>query len=251
MNTATADGIVVLGMYPFPHVRPATEQLWSAVRGHLGFGPAAITDGDLHGLWTRPDLLLGQTCGWPLVTALPDVTVVGAFELTIGEAEGTGYHSVLIGSRQADLHALAAEGPVAANAPDSLSGWISLCSALGDVPTNVTWTGAHVASLRAVANGSCSLASIDSLTFELVLEAEPELAAAVHRVGEGPLVPTLPLIVGSNFAERLGDLRAAIAAAVADPKLADALRTLRVRAFRPLERADYLPLLSLAHPSLR
>jgi len=238
-------------MYPFAHVRPATEQFWSAVRGHLGWGPATLTDGDLHELWKRPDLLLGQTCGWPLVTALPDATVVGAFELTIAEAEGAAYRSVLIGSRQAEPQALAAAGPVAANAPDSLSGWISLCSALGDVPTNVTWTGAHVASLRAVANGSCTLASIDSLTYALVLEAEPELAAAVHRVGEGPLVPTLPLIVGSNFAERLGELRTAIAAAVADPELADALRTLRIRAFRPLDRADYLPLLSLAHPSLR
>ena len=61
MSATTTDGIVVLGMYPFTHVRPATEQFWSAVRDHLGWGPAMLTDGDLHELWRRPDLLLGQT----------------------------------------------------------------------------------------------------------------------------------------------------------------------------------------------
>jgi ABC-type phosphate/phosphonate transport system substrate-binding protein len=246
----SSQGIVVLGMYPFAHVEPATLGLWRAIRERLGVGPRELASVELHASWQRADLLLGQTCGWPLVTALPDVTVVGAFELTIAGAVGAGYRSVLVGSRRGEPAALAEQGSIAVNSYDSLSGWVSLCVALGRRPENVSLTGAHVASLRAVADGECSLASIDALTLELVAEGEPDLVSSVHVVGEGPLVPTLPLIVGSEFAGLLPELRAAIADVMVDPSLVPLLRSLRIRGFQPLERRDYLPLLDLGRPLL-
>jgi ABC-type phosphate/phosphonate transport system substrate-binding protein len=246
----SSQGIVVLGMYPFAHVEPATLGLWRAIRERLGVGPHDLASVELHASWRRTDLLLGQTCGWPLVTTLTDATVVGAFELTVAGAVGAGYRSVLVGFRRDAIDALVEQGPVAVNSYDSLSGWVSLCSALGHRPANVTLTGAHATSLRAVADGSCSLASIDAVTYELVAEADPDLVASVHVVGEGPLVPTLPLIVGSDFAALLPELRAAISDVMADPSLVPPLRSLRISGFQPLERRDYLPLLDLGRPLL-
>ncbi len=45
------------------------------------------------------DLLLSQTCGYPLMTQLPDVQLVGAFQLSATGCNGTRYRSWLGGAR--------------------------------------------------------------------------------------------------------------------------------------------------------
>ncbi|MEG9454720.1 MAG: phosphate ABC transporter substrate-binding protein, partial [Pantoea piersonii] len=43
---------------------------------------------DLLAHWRADDLLLSQTCGYPLVTMLPDVQLVGAFQLSAPGCDG-------------------------------------------------------------------------------------------------------------------------------------------------------------------
>ncbi|MGC1302597.1 MAG: hypothetical protein WA840_09505, partial [Caulobacteraceae bacterium] len=61
--------LAALPMYDLPEVQAANDALWAALRDRLDDAgvehvPRALTRGaDLDALWTRPNLLLAQTCG--------------------------------------------------------------------------------------------------------------------------------------------------------------------------------------------
>ncbi|MFM7686294.1 MAG: phosphate/phosphite/phosphonate ABC transporter substrate-binding protein [Actinomycetota bacterium] len=239
--------IASLGMYPFAHLREAYDRLWQAVHQRLPGSPEALAhDIDLHSAWHHPDLLVGQTCGWPLVTELAEVVVIGAFDVRVPFAAGGRYRSVIIGNKPV---AMGLQNLAAVNGFGSLSGWVSLCHALGGAPVRVVETGAHAESVRAVAEGRAEVASIDSMSFEFLADSQPALVGRVHVIGHGPVVGSLPLVTAPAHADRLADLQAAFSGAVADPALASALEVLRIRGFVPFDRSDYLPLLQIRPPS--
>jgi ABC-type phosphate/phosphonate transport system substrate-binding protein len=238
-----------LAMYPFEPLRGSFNSLWTAVRSHLGWGPAALEWGVMTpDVWQHPDLLLAQTCGWPLVTRLrDDFVVVGAFDFDVPGAADGRYRSVLVSRHHASLDGLRARpGVVAAmNAPDSLSGWISLQAAWGSEPEAVVETGGHIGSIRSLAAGTTDVASIDAVSWALISSIEPELVRGLFVVGSGPLVPCLPVVVPLRYASRVAELRAAFSAAVADPSASEACAELHIRGFVPFDLENYLPLLSL------
>lgn len=242
--------VASLAMYPFAELRDATDQLWESVRRHLGWGPAALEwDVLTPEVWFRPDLLLAQTCGWPLVTQLADtMLVVGAFDHDVPDAHDGTYRSVIISSQDVTLDDLReGSGVVAAvNGRDSLSGWVSLLYAWGGVPPEILETGAHVESVRALAQGRAQVASIDAVSWALLGDLDPALVAGLHVVGAGPRVPCLPVVVPVAHGHHVDALRAAFTAAVAEPDLVGALAALRIRGFVPLDISDYLPLRTLA-----
>lgn len=243
-------GVAGMGMYPFPEVRWAFDEIWAGVAGRLTWVPRRLDwDADLHASWTDDALVVGHTCGWPLVTALHDrVRVLGTFAATVPQAEGPRYRSVLI-ARHPDEMAAFAGSVAAVNGPDSLSGWVSLRAAVhgpgGTWTGEVRWTGAHVESVRAVRDGSADVASIDSVTLGLVRRLRPELLEGVVEIGEGPLVPSLPLVTHRDASDdEVAQLRDAIAASVAASPEASAAAL--ISEFVPLDLADYEPLRSLA-----
>lgn len=90
--------------------RQQTQALWQAVqslldeRGVMVAGdPPAADPGDLLAHWRQPTLLLSQTCGYPLVTQLPEVQTVGCFHYAAPGCEGRRYRSLLV-VREADSH---------------------------------------------------------------------------------------------------------------------------------------------------
>lgn len=240
--------VASMAMYPFPHLRPAYDQLWDAVRRQLRFATTPLEwqlSADVA--CRRPDLVLGQTCGWPLITELQShVRVVGTFDCDVeGAVDGT-YCSVLVGGREGVLGDLLRPpgAVVAANSPDSLSGWISLqvAAALVKAPLdNVLWTGSHAASVDAVRDGHAVVASVDAVSWANLDHT------GLSVVGSGPRVPCLPLITSASSSDALvDDLRAAFAGVVADPAMADCCATLRIREFVERGLADYQELSSLA-----
>jgi ABC-type phosphate/phosphonate transport system substrate-binding protein len=241
-----------LGMYPFPELRPAYDAYWAAVHRRAPWLPPVLTwHADLHASWRAADLVVGYTCGWPLVTELAErVQVLGTFEFDIPEADGHRYRSVLIARDSAPLESFAG-ARAAANSPDSLSGWVSLITAVhgagGTWTGPVRWTGAHVDSVRAVRLGEADVASIDSVTWHHVLRFAPEIAVGVVTVGAGPLVPCLPVVAGAAVPpDALAEIREAMADAFVDPDIVGHSAMMLTRAFVPLDLADYLPLLELA-----
>jgi len=238
-----------LAMYPFKPLRSATESLWNVIRQHLGWGPPSLEwEVVAPEVWRHPNLLLAQTCGWPVVNQLADeFAVVGTFDYDVPGAADGRYQSVLISRDGSAFEELLTRPRVVAalNATDSLSGWISLQYAWGGAPPAVVETGSHLESVRAVADGRAAVASIDAVTWALISSLEPLLVSALSVVGSGPLVPSLPIVVPLRHVEDVNALRAAFVAAVAEPSAADACAQLHIRGFVPLELADYLPLLSL------
>jgi len=241
--------VASLAMYPFEPLRSFTDSLWNAIRQHLGWGPLSLEWAvSAPEVWRHPDLLLAQTCGWPLVNQLLDeVAVIGTFDYDVPGADGGRYQAVLIGRFSSTFEELRGcpGAVVATNSTESLSGWISLQSAWGGPPPAVVETGSHLESVRAVAEGRADVASIDAVTWALISSLEPQLVSELTVVGSGPPVPCLPIVVPLRHIAHVDALRAAFTAAISDPSAADACAQLRIRRFVPLDLADYLPLLSL------
>jgi ABC-type phosphate/phosphonate transport system substrate-binding protein len=239
-------------MYPFAHLRDAYDELWAAVAARLPDAPAALDrEVDLSTAWHSPDLLVAQTCGWPLVSELADeVEVIGAFDVRAPFAAECRYRSVLVAAKPLGIEVWKQDPAtvVAQNGPASLSGWVSMLWAWGGTPPNVLHTGGHVLSMRAVAAGEAQVASIDALSFEFLAETERATVGRLHVIGHGPLVGTLPLVMSKALAHRRDEVRAAFAAAVTDPSSADACARLRINAFVPVGLDHYASLGSLVPP---
>ena len=62
---------------------------------------------DLGTHWRSEDLLLSQTCGFPLVTQLPDVQVFGSFHYSAPGCEGTRCLCFLVARHWVRHHHLA------------------------------------------------------------------------------------------------------------------------------------------------
>jgi ABC-type phosphate/phosphonate transport system substrate-binding protein len=234
--------IASLAMYPFAHLRPAHERLWDGVRSRLSFeAPKLDWEVDHLVACRRDDLLLGQTCGWPLITELAStVRVVGTFDCDVDGASDGTYCSVLVSNSDGSLADLLRRTDliVAANSPDSLSGWISLQSAAavrGVQLDTVEWTGSHAASVDALREGRVHLAAIDAVSW-VHLGAGNGLSI----VGHGPRIPCLPLVTsGSSTDAVVGELRQALTDTVRDPAMAGPCTTLKIRGFLERDLADY------------
>lgn len=233
-----------LAMYDLAEVRGAAQALWAAIAERLGpDAPGALSwPADIEVACRSPELVLGQTCGLPLVTALDGaVRVVGAFTYGEGASDAAAHYESALVARERRALAAFAGGTAAVNAWGSLSGWASLGASLPSEPEpffgRVEVTGAHVASVAAVVEGRADLASIDAVTLALLRRHRPAAVAGLRVVGRGPRVPCLPLVT-SRTAD-VDALRHALGGAVRDPATTGARRALLIESFVPLDAADY------------
>ena len=246
--------IAVLPMYDFAWVSAANDRLWAAVSARLTQAgvqaPARLTrGGDLAAQWRNPELVFGQTCGYPYVTALKDaVALIAAPEYSFPGCEGAAHRSFIIcgaSDPRRDLRAF--RGATAAlNAADSNTGMNLFRAAIAPVAGGAPFFGAviisgsHEASLGAVAEGRADLASIDCVSFALLRRARPELTERVAIVAESALCPSLPFIASARLERRTVEAaREALFAALADPDLAEACATLGLKGARVARASDY------------
>lgn len=249
-DRATAE----LGMYPFESVRWAWDALWAAVHALAPWTPATLAhSGDVHARWTDPNCVVNHVCGWPLARHHAERhRVVGTFSITIPEAVGHRYRSTLLSTRPAPLDELVvASTHAVANSADSLSGWVSLLNATvgghGRWPGQVTYTSAHLESVRMLAAGRADFACIDSWSLAFFERDEPDLVAGLHRVGLGPLVPSPAITVHADATDaRRDEVARAFEVAIASTALADATSALLIDGFVRTTIADYEPTLDLA-----
>lgn len=251
-----------LPMYDLPELGPANEALWAALARRLraagvaGLPDSLIRPDDLHAFWRRHDLLLAQTCGYPLTTALKGAVRVVATPLyAVPGCEGAWHRSVIVVRRDDPADGLGAlRGRVAAiNARDSNTGMNLFRAALAPVAdgrpvfARVIETGAHSQSLRAVAEGMADAAAIDCVTFAHLRRWRATWADAVRVLAETPTTPGLPLITASTTDDAtVAALRDALAAVAGDPALADARATLFLTGFVCLPDKAYARVTELA-----
>jgi len=245
-------GAVSLPMYDWPEIREATDSLWQAVRWQLserGIEAPETLDRrpDPEALWNAPDLLLSQTCGYPYANMLADkVALVGTPAHAITGAAPGSYFSVLVARKtQPPQHLRDLTGKrFACNMQHSQSGFaapVRLLAAarLASQPQSLE-TGAHRASIRAVANGEADWAAIDAVAWELAKRHEPA-AEELAVFARTPETPALPLITSLQHANRADIIADAFEAAIAglDEQTRDAVLITGLTRFKP---EDYAPL---------
>ncbi|MDF1607920.1 PhnD/SsuA/transferrin family substrate-binding protein [Hoeflea sp. YIM 152468] len=244
-------GAVSLPMYDWPEIRKETDRLWQAIHRQLterGIAAPASLDRrmDLEALWTDPDLILSQTCGYPYAHRLANTaTLVAtpAHELT-GAAPGH-YYSVLVARRNRQPKNLAEleHKRFAYNMAHSQSGFaapVRLLAATGHVSSPPPLqTGSHRASIQAVARSEADWAAIDAVTWQLALRHEPA-AGDLAVIARTPETPALPLITGSNHAGQSDIIADAVDAAIQglDEEVRKAVLVTGSKRFKP---ADYAP----------
>ena len=243
-----------LAMYVAPQpVQVASEQWLTRIVALLD---APRRDGrglELLELFRSPDLLLTQTCGYPLMTLLRgQVQLVGRprYELNHSSA---GNHCSLIVSRATDPRIDLAEfkgsrGVI--NDRHSNSGMNLFRHRLAPLQqggrffASVAISGAHQQSLRHVREGWADLACIDSVTFDCLARYAPAEVAGLRLVARTATSPTLPYITaldtGGVGAEQI---RRAMNQAL--QQLPQVSAVLGVQEVLPVSEADYQPVLDL------
>lgn len=239
--------VAFLPMYDWPEVAGEIDAFWRAVRAALRDrgveGPEALLrPSRLPEDWLRPDLLLSQTCGLPLVRGLRGrVAVVAAVDHGIADLAPGCYRSRIVvraGDPAGGLGDLRGRA-VAINGVDSQSGSGSLRRVVAGMGHpffgRVAVSGAHVASIRMVASGEADAAAIDAVTWELARRHAPE-AGGLRVLASTPETPGLPFIT------RLGGPVAALREALAEAVEAVGERVreaILVRGIVPREEADF------------
>jgi ABC-type phosphate/phosphonate transport system substrate-binding protein len=237
-------------MYDFEALRPAHDRLWAEIAANLRSAtsipvPDELTrSASLMKLWRDPHLLLGQTCGYPYVTALRgQVRLVLTPVYDAPGCDGAWHRSALIVHRDddaADLTAMRGRRCVM-NAWDSNTGMNLLRATLAPLAqgqaffSEVSISGSHHQSLARVAAGAADIAAIDCVTLAHLTQIDPDLVARTRILGWTPPSPGLPMITaGSRDDATVAALRAAVAAVFSDPALAATRRTLLLRGYEVL-----------------
>ena len=215
-----------LRMYDAPEWAGAVDAFWARVvarlRAHgLADIPDRLTrDRALDDIWTDPRLLLAQTCGWPLVTRLAGrVAVVATPRHTLPGCAGATHRAFIVVRADDPVDGLAAlrGRRFALNGWDSNTG-MNLARALfaplardGRFFGAIVVTGAHRASLAAVAEGRADAASVDCVTYGLLCRHAPGAVAGLRVLAETPATPALPFITRAGAPpNELAALRAAL-----------------------------------------
>ena len=244
-----------LAMYASPSpVREATALFWGALGERLRTGgvnaPVALDDEIRYDeAWLRPDLLFGQTCGYPYVRHLRGkVQLVATPVYGLPGCDGPLKCSFIIVNAASPVQSIEElRGTRAAsNEPGSNSGYnlfrafVAPHANAGRFFSSVLETGGHLASIDAVSKGEADVASIDCVTFGNTLRFDPQRVAGVRILAETAKGPGLPFITAAATPEReLVILRRALAQTIADPALAGVCDTLSLRGIDLLDDTDY------------
>ena len=192
----TDENFIACGMYAFTD---AQQQAWQELFDHFEIPPGtdlklrrALDFGHGGSLLRDPALFFGQTCGYPLMTQLRDEFTpfcVALFD--VPGTQGKYYSSQIIVHADSDIDSLSdCDGRIAAiNNADSNSGMNVFryeLARLGAWPgffSDIVMSGGHLQSVEAVASQRADVATIDCVTFQLVVDAYPELIGQVRSIG--------------------------------------------------------------------
>lgn len=249
--------IANLPMYDLEPMREATDAWWaglaSALRRHgLLDVPDALdrgTFGDDFTQWSSPELLLSQTCGYPMTHAFADkVRLVAAPCYTAPYCEGSSYRSVVLVHEDSPAAGIAdLRGKrVAVNGFDSQSGFNALRALVaphardGRFFGEVVETGHHHGSIEAVADGRVDTCATDCVTHALTARYLPDWLSGTRILTVTPDAPNLPYVSHIHRSdEEIKALQSGLLEAAGDPALSDVREQLMLGGFAVLPRSDY------------
>ncbi len=251
------DGFIACGMYAFnDDLRDAWQQLFDrAIRlVERGYNRCDLRFETDREVLLDKRMLLGHTCGYPLVTYLSrHLTPVCVPLFDVPGCDGKLYSSVLITGAGSAITALSdcRDGIVAINTPDSNSGMNLLRHALAAAGARDTFfrevrlTGGHLESLVATAEDRVQLAAIDCVTYQLIHDQAPELVARVRQIGQTEATCGLPFVVAVSRAQADYGALWIDALEQALRELPEVASRLHLTGFSSVTRDDYQSILQL------
>jgi len=242
-------------MYDPPELHATVDAWWSGIaRALRAEGIDRVPDRldrslSLDALWGASDLLLTQTCGYPLFgswatrlqyLATPRYAAVGC--------EGAGYCSWIVvraDSSAATLEDLrgarcSISGRNSHSGFNALRGLIAPLARGGKFFGSVHASGSHAESLVQLGRGDVDVAAIDCVTYALLSRCRSHAIAATRIVGRTIEAPGLPYATRFDAdAELVEKLRAGLARAYADPELRPLRDELLIDGLEVLEPRAY------------
>ncbi|MEO7938401.1 MAG: PhnD/SsuA/transferrin family substrate-binding protein [Burkholderiaceae bacterium] len=244
---------------PMYAITPALGAAWEDVlraviaglrqRGFTGDMQLAAPTGDLMAWWRAPDMLLSQTCGYPLVTQLQsDVQVLGVLEFDLPGCSGGEYRSMILVPASGARSLAALRGAVAViNQWDSHSGMNALRHTMAPLAqqgrffSQILVSGSHMESIAMLQRGEADVAAVDCVTFGLAERAAPDRVAGVRVLQTTAPAPGLPLITARALRGDPCQVLREVLLAVHE-QAPDAMRALAIRRVRAMQLADYAPI---------
>lgn len=206
-----ANWVAALPMYNVtPHLAASWRELLAELERRLCAenGPGSISilspdDAELAAFWRREDLLLSQTCGYPLMRGIEKhVQLLATPVFDAPGCAGPNYSSVIVGRKNGQEASLESfRGRIAAcNDEQSHSGMNAFRHAIAPLAKGgkffggILKTGSHLNSLRALAEGRADIAAIDCVTFAFARDHLPQLVEPLRALSYTLSSPGLPLI---------------------------------------------------------
>ena len=205
---------ITCGMYAFTdNLRDAWQALFDGFLRNYPYNyavePSILFDTD-YDLLRDPRMLLGHTCGYPLMRFLHSEchpVCVPLFD--VEGCNGKYYSSRFVVSANSPISNLSQcwNHIAAVNGADSNSGMnvlrhaVSILNRQPPFFSKVITSGSHLNSLIAVANEEAAVAAIDCVSFALIKDEWPELTERVKTIGFSEVTCGLPLVI--RFSERL------------------------------------------------
>jgi len=245
--------IAALPMYFAP--QGAAQVFWEVLREKLTPMldmdlPQSLTwpvDYETH--WLDTELLLSQTCGYPLTHSLRNkVQLLGT---PIYDAPGTDgfYCCSQVIKRRSDIRRELADfrgARVAYNSADSQSGYNALRAIVAPLATKGRFfgsalkTGDHLSSIDAVLTGQADVAAVDAVTWTLANQARPELRDSLQVFTKTPRYPGLPLITSVNTSEQaVNAIRTTLVSICESEQHASILAPLCIKGFAVTSSVSY------------
>jgi ABC-type phosphate/phosphonate transport system substrate-binding protein len=203
-----------LPMYSLPEMAAASAAFWNRLRAGLGTEDVPDHISPSSGILPEtiaPNTLFSQMCGYPLLrfyagqyrhlgTPLYDLPGCGM------GADGVPTHcSFIVVRKDAAIETIGdlRGRRFVMNGRDSNSGMNlprALFAPLAEGRaffSEVTLSGAHVASMAAVAAGRADAAAIDCVTYGFCALYRPEAVAGLRIIAETPVSPAIPFITAT------------------------------------------------------
>lgn len=224
-----------LPMYDLPEVRAATDDMWSGIasalrRAGIDGVPDALTRDAGIDVWHSRELLLSQTCGYPLTHALAGVVELIATPAYSAEhCSGADYCSLVIVSEDNPADGLddLRGGVCAYNARHSQSGYNVLRAAIAPLASgaaffsNTIESGGHANSIGLVATGRADVCATDCVTHAMIARYCPDVLDGTRVLCATESAPGLPYVTRAGIdPSDLERLRDGLRTAISDPDLA-------------------------------
>jgi ABC-type phosphate/phosphonate transport system substrate-binding protein len=241
-------------MYDHAAIADKTDLWWQVIREELLLrgisAPSHLTrNDDSRSIWTNPDLLLTQCCGYDLmvngyVELEPIVTPVYGYD----DSENGNYCSYIIVSKSSGIVTASdlKNCKLAVNGYRSHSGYNAMREFMaeelgpGEHGQALLVSGSHYNSMTLVADGEISAGAIDCVTYGIVASYAPALVERLTVLGKSPTHAVLPYAVPSTMdAETKAVLQSALFAAFNNPQHQEVRDQLNIVTCVSKSRAEY------------